>query len=250
MERGVQTLSSGNQTETFSVLRIVLQPAKELDEFMTALHQIYYDEKQLPKLYPFAFPYYNPTLTIFFENTIIKDLVSKAQCEKIAVTSWKLQDKLRMRVGMRGTLTQQVLDSDFQILSLTKNSKKHTMLAMANQWHPGFMNTIKLLWEKLGLKMPGEAKNPIYQNHYVAKTEIYRDYVDNFLSPAMELTEKDEELRNLMLQPSGYAHLNRQADLKSVKEKLGLNDYPLCPFILERCPSLFYQMKGYQISYL
>lgn len=215
------------------------------------LYQIYYKQEHLPKLYPFAVPFESRGLTIYFENDLIAKLIrSNITSDKIAICSWKLQDKMRIRVGMRGALTQQVLDSDFQVLSLTKNSKKHTMLAMANAWHKGFIPTIKLLWEKLGLKMPGEAKNPIYQNHYVAKTEIYRDYVDNFLSPAMELTEKDEELRNLMLQPSGYGHLNRQADLKSVKEKLGLNDYPLCPFILERCPSLFYQMKDYQISYL
>lgn len=217
---------------------------------MSELYQIFYNEKQRHKLYPFAIPYFNDTLTIFFENDIIKKLVTATTADKIGVTSWKLADKMRIRVGLRGPLTQQVLNSDFDVLCLTKNSKKHTMLAMANAWHKGFIPTIKLLWEKLALKMPGEAKNPIYQNHYVAKTEIYRDYVDNFLSPAMELTEKDEELRNLMLQPSGYGHLNRQADLKSVKMKLGLDDYPLCPFILERCPSLFYQMKGYQISYL
>lgn len=217
---------------------------------MTALHQIYYDEKQLSKLYTFAFPYYNPTLTIFFENTIIKDLVSRAQCEKIAVTSWKLQDKLRMRVGLRGALTQEVLNSDYDVLSFTRNSKKHQMLAMANAWHKGFIPTIRLLWEKLGLKMPEEAKQPVYQNSYAAKTSIYRDYVDNFLIPAMNLIQTDEQLHNSMVQSSGYGHLNRQADLKSVKMKLGMDEYPLCPFILERCPPLYYQLKGIRISYL
>lgn len=217
---------------------------------MTAMHQIYYDEKQLSKLYTFAFPYYNPTLTIFFENTIIKDLVSKAQCEKIAVTSWKLQDKLRMRVGIRGSLTQEALNSDYDVLSFTRNSKKHQMLAMANAWHKGFIPTIRLLWEKLGYKMPEEAKQPVYQNHWAGKTAIYKKYVDEFLAPAMELTEKDEEIHNLMVQPSGYEHLNRQADIKSVKAKLNLNSYPLAPFILERCPSLFFDMHKIRVTYL
>jgi hypothetical protein len=57
-------------------------------------------------------------------------------------------------------------------------------------------------------------------------------------------------LNKIMLQPSGYGKLQRNCDLKSVKEKLGMSDYPLAPFILERCPSLYYQMKGVQISYL
>lgn len=124
------------------------------------------------------------------------------------------------------------------------------MLAMANAWHPGFMTTIKLLWEKLGYKMPGEAKQPIYQNSYLAKATIYKDYVDSFLLPAMNLINTDEQLNAAMIQSSGYGRLNRQADLKSVKNKLHMDEYPLCPFILERCPSLYYQIKGIRISYL
>lgn len=211
------------------------------------LYQIYYEEKQLPKILPFAIPVYNPGLTIFFENKIIAELVSKAESEKIGVCSWKLADKMRKH-HLDNLINRK--DGDYQVLSLTRNSQRHNMLAMANAWHPKFKETITLLWQKLGLKMPGEARNPIYQNHFCAKTSIYRDYVENFLSPAMELTEKDEELRNLMLQPSGYGKLSRSADIKSVKAKLGLDDYPLAPFILERCPSLYFQLKGYKISYL
>lgn len=217
---------------------------------MSELFQIYYKQEHLSKILPFAIPYYNEGLTIYFENKPIQKLVTETKADRIGVCSWKLQDKLRIRVGMRGALTQQVFDSDFCILSLTKNSSRHQMLAMANAWHPGFMPTIKLLWEKLGLKIPGEAKNPIYQNHFLAKTSIYRDYVDNFLVPAMELTEKDEELNKLMTQPSGYGKLSRGCDLRSVKAKLGMDDYPLAPFILERSPCLYFQLKGYKISYL
>jgi hypothetical protein len=217
---------------------------------MTELHQIYYDESQKQEIFSFGIPYYNEGLTIFFENAIIKDVVLASKAEKVGVCSWKLKDKMRKRVGLRQPLTQQALESDYQVLSFTRNSQRHGMLAMANTWHPHFLTTIKLLWEKLGYKMLGEAKNPIYQNHYAAKTEIYKDYVQSFLIPAMKLTENDEELNKMMLQPSGYGKLQRNCDLKSVKEKLGMSDYPLSPFILERCPSLWYQMKGVQISYL
>jgi hypothetical protein len=147
-------------------------------------------------------------------------------------------------------LTEKDINGDYQVLSLTRNSKKHQMLAHLYHWHPKSREAMTLLWSKLGYKLPGEAKNPIYQNAFLAKTEIYRDYVDNFLSPAMKLITEDQELNLLMISPSGYGKLSREADLKSVKEKLGLMDYPLAPFILERCASLFFQMKGYQITYL
>jgi hypothetical protein len=228
----------------------MLAQIKTLVAIMSELYQLFYEDNQKKEIFDFAIPYKTEGLTIFFEGYWIAQLVMASKADKVGVCSWKLKDKMRKRVGLRQPLTQQALESDYQVLSFTRNSQRHGMLAMANTWHPHFLTTIKLLWQKLGYKMPGEAKNPIYQNHYAAKTEIYRDYVVNFLIPAMKLTEKDEELNKMMLQPSGYGKLQRNCDLKSVKEKLSMDDYPLAPFILERCPALYYQMKGVQISYL
>lgn len=210
------------------------------------LFQIYYAEKQATEIYPFATSYFNKGLTIFFENEVIARLVPTAEAEKVSVCSWKLAQKSR-RIH---PITPEALDSDYEVLSFTRNGRDHKMLAMAATWHPDFMPAIKLLWQKLGLKMPGEAKNPIYQNHYAAKTEIYRRYVSEFLSPAMEMITTDEELNTLMMKPSNYGNLNRGSDIKSVKAKLGLNEYPLCPFVLERCPALFFQINNVQIKYL
>lgn len=217
---------------------------------MSELYQLYYKDDQKQKLFPFSIPYQTQGLSIYFENSWIAELVKASKAEKIGVCSWKLREKLRRNVGLSKTLTQKDLEGDYEVLSFTKNSKKHQMLAHLYQWHPKSKEAMALLWGKLGYKLPGEVKNPIYQNAYISKAEIYKDYVSNFLIPAMELTEKDEQLRELMLQPSGYGRLSREADLESVKAKLGMDDYPLCPFVLERCPSMYYQMKGVKISYL
>jgi hypothetical protein len=217
---------------------------------MTELYQLFYKDEQKEKLLPFAIPYKTEGLTIFFENDWISKLVSASTADKVGVCSWKLKEKLRSRVGLRVPLSLEVLNSDYDILSLTKNSKKHTMLAHLYHWHPSSKQAMELLWSKLGFKLCGEVKNPIYQNHYVAKREIYQDYITNFLNPAMELIKTDEELNNLMMSESNYGKLNREADIRSVKAKLGINYYPLAPFILERCPSCFFQLKDYKISYL
>ena len=217
---------------------------------MTEFFQIYYKDEQLPHLYPFAIPYKNEGLTIYFENDCIAKVVKATTAEKVGVCSWKLASKMKIRVGMRKPLTVEALESDYQVLSLTQNSSRHQMLAMANAWHKEFIPTIKLLWSKLGYKMPGEAKQPVYQNHYSAKSHIYKRYVNEFLSPSMELTLKDEELNEKMTQPSGYGKLSREADVKSVKEKLGMIDYPISPFILERCPSLWFDLNRIKVTYL
>lgn len=214
---------------------------------MTEIYQIYYDEKQRSKLLPYSIPYYNEGLTIFFENDCIVKLVKDCTSEKVGVVSWKLSDKMRKH-HLEGLMTKK--DSDYQVLSLTRNSSRHSMLAMANAWHPHFKSTIELLWGKLGYKMPGEAKHPIYQNHYIAKTDIYKRYVNEFLSPAIDLIEKDEELHSAMIKPSGYGRLNRHADLKSVRNKLNMDEYPLAPFILERCPSLWFTLHRINVTYL
>lgn len=217
---------------------------------MTDFFQIFYKEEQRSKLYPFAIPYFNEGLTIFFECSVIAKLVTESKAEKICVASYKLAEKMGRRVGLRVPLTLEALNSDYEVLSLTRNSHKHQMLAMANAWHPQFIKTITTLWQKLGYKIPGEAKNPIYNNFFSANREIYLDYVVNFLIPAMELTERDDEMRNLMTQESNYGQLNRQADMKSVKAKLNLDFYPLSPFILERCAPLWFDMHKIKVSYV
>jgi hypothetical protein len=214
------------------------------------LHQIYYHPDQLPKILPFSKPYFNSSLTIFFENKPIQEVVSQATSKNVGVCSWKLVEKMKIRTGLRRPLTQDVIDSDYEVLSFTQNSKRHQMIAMGNTWHKGFIPALDLLWQKLGFKRPGEAKHPIYQNHFAARTDIYQDYVKNFLTPAMELILTDEELNKMMLQPSGYGKLNRKADMTNVRKDLNMDDYPLCPFILERCACLWFQMKGIKISYL
>lgn len=217
---------------------------------MTEFYQLFYKDEQKEKIFPFSIPYKTEELTIFFENYWINKLVLASNADKIGVTSWKLRDKMRIRVAPRESLSIEVLNSDYEVLSLTKNSRKHTMLAHLYHWHPKSKEALALLWQKLDFKLCGEVKNPIYQNHYVAKREIYQDYVRNFLNPAMELIKTDEELNALMMSESNYGNLNREADIKSVKAKLGLNFYPLAPFILERCPSCWYDMKNIKVTYL
>jgi hypothetical protein len=213
---------------------------------MTDLYQIYYKPEHLSQLYPFAKPVENKGLTIFFENQVISEIVPLSESEKVAVCSWKLGTKMRRSFP----ITLESLYKPFEVLSFTRNSHRHQMLAMASAWHPDFRPAFDLLWSKLGMKVKYETRQPVYQNHYAAKTEIYKRYVSEFLKPSMELITKDEELNALMMKPSNYGRLSRDADLKSVKEKLGMTDYPLCPFVLERCPSMWFDLNGIKVSYL
>lgn len=245
MDQSISTLREGHTAEAVDVMRELLHESPRMAGSVT-LWQIYYRDEQKKEIYPFGIPLHNEGLTIFFENEVIARMVPTSETEYTAVTSWKLAQKSR-RIH---PVTPEALSSEYEVLSFTRNGRDHKMIAMANTWHPKFIEALDLLWTKLGYKRPGEVRNPIYQNHYSSKTGIYKRYVSEFLSPAMELVTKDEELNALMMMPSNYGRLSKDADLKSVKAKLGLNEYPLCPFVLERCPSLFFQLHNIPVKYL
>lgn len=213
------------------------------------LVQIFYEEEQKAHCFPFARLHFNDRLTIFFENSVIKDLVLASESEKIAVCSWKLKQKLRWYIGKHRELTQEVMDSDYDVLSFTRNSDSHQMLAAANKYHKGFKEGMQKICDHIGLKVPGEVKQPIYQNHFSAKREIYRDYVQNFLSPAMEFMSTD--MKELAMSDSNYSQLSRsKITPEYLMDKIGLPHYPLAPFILERLFSVYIQNKKIKVTWL
>lgn len=215
------------------------------------LIQIYYKDEQLKEIYPFAVPFKNEGLTIFFENAIISRLAMSSKEDKVAVCSWKLRSKQRYNMPCR-PITKELLESEYDVLSLTKNSKYHTMLAAASVWHPGFRESLTKIVEGIGKKMPFEVKKPIYQNAFSAKREIYHDYLTDYLNPAMELIKNDPEIYKLATQDSNYSHLVKKdaASPEYLQEKIGMPFYPLTPFLLERLFSIYCENKNINVTWI
>jgi hypothetical protein len=219
--------------------------------------QIYYDNRtrfswngnlltQKEHLYNFAIPYYNESLTPYFENSVIAELVPKSKADLISVCSWRL---IRKRADMYRlkdkTLTWgKIVNESFDIAILTPRSPSHKPLAMASHWHgKPWDDAIKLLNDFI--KVPQELDVAIYENHFIAKKEIYRDYVLNCLIPCMSWMAEF----SVFMEPSGYLSRKRadEQEVKIIKEKLGMNDWPIAPFILERLFSLWIYNKGFNI---
>lgn len=218
-------------------------------------YQIYYKDSQLSNLFSFATPYFNNELTIFFENVPISEIVPYETSDKIAICSWKLKEKLCYNVGNPRKpehITEEILNSEYDVLPFTRNTKYHEMIGAASTWHPGFKETMTRIVEGVGKKMPGEVKIPIYQNAFSAKREIYQDYVKDYLNPAMELIKNDPEVYKMATVDSNYTQLMRQdcASPEYLQEKIGLPYYPLVPFLLERLFSVYVQNKGIKVTFL
>lgn len=215
------------------------------------LYQIYWDDKQISTIFPFAVPYKNPSLTPFFENSLIKSLVLESRAPKIAVCSWNLSNKMRTNYPPCRQLTEEVLNSDYDVLSFTKNSPGHGMLTIANVWHPQFTEILTKILNAIGFSVPKEVKYPIYQNAFCTHGEIYKQYVNEMLSPAMEVMENDKEIKKLCWQDSNYYKLKSVPEFAArVKQFLGVDYCPLHTFLCERFFSIWINDKHLDVQYL
>jgi hypothetical protein len=216
-------------------------------EVSAVLYQIWYSEEQLKELYPFAIPYKNE-LTVFFENEVIRKVVPETKADKIGVCSWKLKQKQRTYIGRPRPITEEVINGDYEVLSFTKNTKYHKMLANAAQSHTHFQPCFTKMLQALGKNVPGEIKNPIYQNHFTAKREIYQAYVKTYLSPVIDVISNDPVINEMAMRDSNYSALTQQ-NAEHLKAKIGIGYFPMVPFLLERLFSVFCQNEKIRVTY-
>lgn len=148
------------------------------------------------------------------------------------------------------TLTEEkILSSDFDIAVLTPRSNRHQVLFMASQWHGKAWDDAFDLFKKeflqnIGIKINGELNKAIYENHFIAKREIYHRYVLGCLRPAIAFIEGKEVFKA----NSGYINKKRNLEeIKDYQQKSGREDWPIAPFILERLFSIWVNDKDFKI---
>lgn len=215
------------------------------------MYQIYFRDDQLGNLYDFATPHKNETLTVFFENDVIRKLIPHETGEKVGVCSWQLRQKVGGGIPMRQEFTRQVIEWDYDVLSLGREQKEHNMLALMETWHKGSREILGKIWSALGKNLCKEPKHPIYSNHFMARTNIYQEYVKDFLIPAMDVMENDPEIKSRCYEDSQYYRLIRNPHYATrIKETLGMDYVPLHTFLLERCFSCWINDRRLNIRYL
>jgi hypothetical protein len=214
---------------------------KTLDFF-----QIYYEDSQKDNLYPFAIPFKNETLTPYFENSVIADLVPKSQTDYISVCSWRLKDKRRDRImQLKDTSLnyEKITEREFDVAILTPYSKSHQPLAMAKRWHgEPWINAINKLKEFI--KVPQELSTSIYENHFIARKEIYHEYIHSVLNPCIDFIS----VHPVFFADANYAQRKSAEDRRRYFEKSGRHDWPIAPFILERLFAIWVHGKRFNIT--
>lgn len=220
-------------------------------------YQIYFKDEHLQHLYPFAAPYKNNKLTPYFENQVIADLVPTLDADLIGVCSWRLKEKrnessspfiLTKAYGDTLLTEERILGADFDVAILTPRNNLHRPLAMASNWHgkawdDAFAVLKRYLYSDQRIKIPDELSNTIYENHFIARGDIYRDYVNNCLRPAVDFIGNDP----MFFVDAGYAKRKRAHEVQEYQAASGRMDWPIAPFILERLFSIWIENKKLKV---
>lgn len=227
---------------------------KDWSELMNLeFYQIIYKDEQIKELYSFAIPYLNETLSPLFENAVIADLVPQCKSDFISVCSWALRRKrnggaseviLKNKYGDTELTEERIMAHEFDIAKLTP-VHHIDVIGKLMQWHPNAKPCLEEL--KKFIKIPEVIPHAIYENHFIAKREIYTAYVETCLKPCIEFIGEKEVFKAA----SGYRQkkerMSGQTEVKDTLAKLGLEDWPMTPFILERLFSIWITGKGFNV---
>lgn len=217
------------------------------------IYQIHFDEKSRRNCYPEWELYDNSNkLTEFFENSVIVDLIANdkhKEADYFGVFSHDVEkdlpfkeDNLRFNPS---TLKRVINKNGHDVFSFFKRRKQHNIITQAENYHPGFVKMIEAILEETKFLpyIPKRLDKIVLFNYWIAKSEIYAQYVNELLIPAMNV------LKSL---PEAYHDANY---VKKVDERtkyrfiqaFGKPYYPYHPFVCERLPSLF--MAKYNYSF-
>lgn len=221
---------------------------------MLTVFQIYFDQSQLSKCEPEYNKILNSNCNEFFENQVIADIISDSHgynSEYVGFVSYKLRDKLGYmkdnwksipNIANHSTteftpdlFLQELIKHKPDAMSFQRHIP-HDPIMVADCFHPGFKKHFEYIMKQIGFDwQPTHLGNVFYCNYFVAKSEIYQDYVKTMLIPAMEVMKNMPELWN----DSRYPH----ALPKHLADKFGITHYPYHPFICERMFSWYAHLK-------
>lgn len=213
------------------------------------IFQVYYEEKQREKI-EFQ-PYFNQYCTEFFENSVIKNLIIDRKeylnYEYIGILSHDLRRKcpefsyeiLNSKIYGEYKLFDQKMPD---VIILNKKPNHTDILKYAETYHPGFIKIFLQLLRELKLPLLHDFEFIVYSNHFVAKSELYQEYVRNILMPAMY---------KMQFIPGIWSDSNYFKKLPDhLAEKWNIKYYPFHPFICERLFSYYIKLNNIQCAYL
>lgn len=195
------------------------------------IYQIFYDEASLNNCFidRRVTLYYNDlTPEPYYENTLIAKIVPNHEgSEYLGVFSHKFSKKIGFNLDS--------IKYDSDVITFFSQHKHTNFLKNMERWHPNSKEALTLIMDELGVKIPDNLTT-IYQNHFLAKTSIYKDYVNNWLIPIIKIMDNaDGRLQEILSQ--------------SIRNGQYIG-YQLHTFILERVFSIYCAVNKLKVKQL
>lgn len=218
------------------------------DYTKTEIYQIYYDVEQKNSLMEGDFiNYLNEIVSVNFENDLIKNLIPQTNenTEWVGLFSFKAKNKIKgFSYEKLDYYCEKYNKSDVDIISYDPQNwwwprhRKPTSLRNSHiSIKRAFDNLIfHLIKQKL---IPNKhycigKQNFIYSNFFMARREVYLDYINKLLIPAIELCEKHPKIRKQCNRPAGKYQV-----APNFYKTTGLNYVSKNTFILERLINVY-----------
>jgi hypothetical protein len=171
-----------------------------------------------------------------FEYNPIIDIVDNLPegVEYLGVFSWKFPIKTGFSKNILYKSLSHYKHKEYDFLNLSKSYWKNTSeyLHFSYKNHPKLQELLKKLLVHLGKDVHPDRDNYTYSNFFLMKTDLWKDYIENWVKPAIEFMDNDPEYFEDAIYTTGLSS-------EKLKELTGLDYYTYHTFVLERL-ILFY----------
>lgn len=169
---------------------------------------------------------YNPIIDIITNN-----LYDINKYDYIGIFSWKFP----LKSGFSEREIYYNIDNEHDVYTFVrpvfKTGKEY--FDFSDKFHGGLLNILKNICNDLNIEYTDSPEYVVYSNFYITRYDIMKDYIYNYIIPAIDLLET--KYRDEAWQDSKYRNLK----LDDLKKYTGLTYYPKHSFILERMFSIY-----------
>ena len=180
-----------------------------------------------------------------FEYNPIIDVVNNLSpdTEYLGVFSWKFPIKTGFSKNILYKSLNHYKYKEYDILNISKSYWKDTKeyLHFSYKYHPKLEELIKKLLIHLDKDIYPDDQHYVYSNFFLMKTDLWKDYIENWIKPAIEFMDNDPEYFEDAKYITGLP-------TDKLQELTGLDYYTYHTFVLERLILYFIADKKLKVK--
>ena len=208
------------------------------------MYSVTYDKNQIPeyKNYDNSAIKTKEQKSWRFEYNPMIDIVSKIETDEedyLGILSYKFNEKTGIPKNILLKTLKKKKYQNYDFINLAQKYWKTTKdyLKFGYDYHQNLEPLVKRVLEKLNVPYEYNKDDYTYSNFFIMKKKFWKDYVDNWVVPALEFMEND---------PEYFENAKYFAGLtpEKLKELTELDHYTYHTFILERLICFFIKNRN------